>query len=76
MLVDAGHEVTLFTRGKTPIAERIPDDTDDSFARFSSQVPAGSVARNIHLMPICRDKIASGMHNACDLTVHFPVPGS
>ena len=27
MLVEAGHEVTLLTRGKKPIDARIPDDT-------------------------------------------------
>ncbi|CAG9464246.1 unnamed protein product [Pedinophyceae sp. YPF-701] len=38
MLVEAGHEVYLFTRGKTPIAERIPDDTDESFEKFKASV--------------------------------------
>ena len=37
-LVEAGHEVTLFTRGKTPVATQIPDDTDASFARFKAAV--------------------------------------
>lgn len=27
MLVDAGHDVTLLTRGKKPVTFRIPDDT-------------------------------------------------
>ena len=26
-LIDAGHEVTLLTRGKKPVTARIPDDT-------------------------------------------------
>jgi len=34
-LVEEGHEVTLYTRGKSQIAQQIPDDTDESFAKFS-----------------------------------------
>lgn len=37
-LIEAGHEVTLLTRGKKPIAFQIPDDTDASYAEFSSKV--------------------------------------
>lgn len=37
-LVEAGHEVTLFTRGKKPIAERIADDTDASYAHFERSI--------------------------------------
>jgi len=35
-LIEQGHEVTLFTRGKKEVASRIPDDTSDSFAKFKS----------------------------------------
>ncbi|PRW59559.1 chloroplast stem-loop-binding [Chlorella sorokiniana] len=38
MLVDAGHDVTLLTRGKKPVTFRIPDDTDESFERFASSI--------------------------------------
>eukprot|EP00898_Chlorokybus_atmophyticus_P000515 jgi/Chlat1/1464/Chrsp12S02069 len=38
MLVEEGHEVTLFTRGKQPIAQQIPDDTDASFEKYSRSI--------------------------------------
>ena len=38
MLVDQGHEVTLMTRGKSPIAVQIPDDTDEYFASYESAI--------------------------------------
>lgn len=31
-------QVTLFTRGKTPVVTRIPDDTDDFFYEYQSKV--------------------------------------
>lgn len=37
-LVEAGHEVTLFTRGKKKIAYEIPDDTPESYAKFSRSI--------------------------------------
>ncbi|GJP55526.1 hypothetical protein CLOM_g14474 [Closterium sp. NIES-68] len=37
-LVKAGHEVTLFTRGKAPIAQQIPGETDAEFAEYSAKV--------------------------------------
>ncbi|EFN53241.1 hypothetical protein CHLNCDRAFT_36589 [Chlorella variabilis] len=37
-LIEAGHEVTLLTRGKKPVTYRIPDDTDESFAKFEQSV--------------------------------------
>ena len=30
--------MTLFTRGKTPIATQIPDDTPESFANFKAAI--------------------------------------
>ena len=33
-LVEEGHDVTLFTRGKKPIAARIPDDSDAGFEKY------------------------------------------
>lgn len=38
MLIEAGHEVTLLTRGKKPIAFQIPDDADESFAEYSAAI--------------------------------------
>lgn len=38
MLVEAGHEVTLLTRGKKPVTFQIPDDTDESYAAYADAV--------------------------------------
>jgi len=38
ILVGQGHEVYLYTRGKKPIHFQIPDDTPDSYGRFSRAV--------------------------------------
>lgn len=39
MLVDGGHDVTLFTRGKSEITPRIPDDVDDAkYEQFKASV--------------------------------------
>ncbi len=38
MLVEQGHDVTLLTRGKSPVVSQIPDDTDESFAAYSSRI--------------------------------------
>ena len=37
-LVEAGHEVTLLTRGKKPVTFQIPDDSDESFEKYKSVV--------------------------------------
>lgn len=37
-LVEAGHEVTLLTRGKKPVTSQIPDDTDQGFEQYKSAV--------------------------------------
>ena len=37
-LIEAGHEVTLLTRGKSPVTSQIPDDTEASFAAYQSAV--------------------------------------
>ena len=37
-LVEAGHQVTLLTRGKSPVTQQIPDDTDASFAKYQAAV--------------------------------------
>ena len=38
-LVEAGHEVTLFTRGKADTCPQIPDDTEESYKNFSQCDP-------------------------------------
>lgn len=37
-LVEQGHDVTLFTRGKKSVTSEIPDDTPSSYARYKSRV--------------------------------------
>lgn len=37
-LIKQGHDVTLLTRGKSPITSQIPDDTDDSFKQYVDAV--------------------------------------
>lgn len=37
-LIREGHDVTLFTRGKTEVTFPIPDDTNESYRDFSSRV--------------------------------------
>ena len=38
MLVDEGHEVTLMTRGKSPVTQQIPDDTDEYYANYAKAI--------------------------------------
>ncbi|XP_013641013.2 chloroplast stem-loop binding protein of 41 kDa b, chloroplastic isoform X2 [Brassica napus] len=38
LLVKEGHQVTLFTRGKSPIAKQLPGESDQDFADFSSKI--------------------------------------
>ena len=44
-LVEAGHKVTLLTRGKKPVTFQIPDDTDDAYARYKGAVQHIAVDR-------------------------------
>jgi len=37
-LVEQGHEVTLYTRGKSKVASQIPDDTAESFAKYNRKI--------------------------------------
>ena len=37
-LIEAGHEVTLLTRGKKPVTFQIPDDTDAGYASYAAAV--------------------------------------
>ncbi|XP_020100046.1 chloroplast stem-loop binding protein of 41 kDa b, chloroplastic isoform X2 [Ananas comosus] len=38
LLVKEGHQVTLFTRGKTPITQQLPGESDQDYADFSSKI--------------------------------------
>ncbi|KAF2307334.1 hypothetical protein GH714_026417 [Hevea brasiliensis] len=38
LLVKEGHQVTLFTRGKAPITQQLPGESDQDFADFSSKI--------------------------------------
>ncbi|KAK4273378.1 hypothetical protein QN277_021794 [Acacia crassicarpa] len=38
LLIKEGHQVTLFTRGKAPIAQQLPGESDSDFADFSSKI--------------------------------------
>ncbi|KNA14214.1 hypothetical protein SOVF_109010 [Spinacia oleracea] len=38
LLVKEGHQVTLFTRGKAPIAQQLPGESEAEFADFSSKI--------------------------------------
>lgn len=37
LLVKEGHQVTLFTRGKAPITQPLPGESDQDYADFSSK---------------------------------------
>lgn len=47
-LIEAGHEVTLLTRGKKPVTFQIPDDTDQSFAKYAAAVKHIAADRSDH----------------------------
>lgn len=38
LLVKEGHQVTLFTRGKAPITQPLPGESDQDYADFSSKI--------------------------------------
>ncbi|KAG2620483.1 hypothetical protein PVAP13_3NG216100 [Panicum virgatum] len=38
LLVKEGHQVTLFTRGKAPITQQLPGESDAEYAEFSSKI--------------------------------------
>ncbi|CAL0308533.1 unnamed protein product [Lupinus luteus] len=38
LLVKEGHQVTLFTRGKAPISQQLPGESDSDYADFSSKI--------------------------------------
>ncbi|KAG9457734.1 hypothetical protein H6P81_002242 [Aristolochia fimbriata] len=38
LLVKEGHQVTLFTRGKAPVTQQLPGESDQDYAAFSSKI--------------------------------------
>ncbi|OIW17465.1 hypothetical protein TanjilG_22577 [Lupinus angustifolius] len=38
LLVKEGHQVTLFTRGKAPISQQLPGESDTDYADYSSKI--------------------------------------
>ncbi|XP_068662519.1 chloroplast stem-loop binding protein of 41 kDa b, chloroplastic [Aristolochia californica] len=38
LLVKEGHQVTLFTRGKTPVTQQLPGESDQDYTDFSSKI--------------------------------------
>ncbi|XP_077218746.1 chloroplast RNA binding protein [Tasmannia lanceolata] len=38
LLVKEGHQVTLFTRGKAPITQQLPGESDQDYSEFSSKI--------------------------------------
>jgi nucleoside-diphosphate-sugar epimerase len=48
MLVEAGHDVTILTRGKRPVTSQIPDDTDESYAAYAAAVKHIAADRSEH----------------------------
>jgi len=38
LLIEEGHDVTLFTRGKKEIAFQMPDDSPEGFQNFKSKI--------------------------------------
>ena len=72
-LVEAGHSVTLLTRGKKPVTFQIPDDTDDAFARYKGAVKHIAVDRQdtSALAEALSDKAFDG---APDLTAAMLLP--
>lgn len=44
-LIEQGHDVTLMTRGKSPVTFQIPDDTDAKFKEYEGAVKHIAVDR-------------------------------
>ncbi|MBA0803880.1 hypothetical protein Gohar_014044, partial [Gossypium harknessii] len=38
LLVKEGHQVTLFTRGKAPVTQQLPGESDSDYAEFKSKI--------------------------------------
>jgi hypothetical protein len=52
-LVEQGHDVTLYTRGKKPVDAMIPDDTRESHAQFRSRINHISGDRMVCVLMSC-----------------------
>lgn len=66
LLVEAGHDVTLLTRGKSPVTFQIPDDTDESFAAYAAAVK--HIACDRTDVPALKEKLAgSGFEIVMDM---------
>ena len=57
-LINQGHEVTLLTRGKTPITSQIPDDTDATFKSYTDAIKHIAVDRKDE--SAVKEKLSSG----------------
>lgn len=57
-LINQGHDVTLLTRGKSPITSQIPDDTDATFKQYTDAVNHIAVDRKD--ASSVKEKLASG----------------
>jgi hypothetical protein len=51
-LIEEGHDVTLYTRGKSTVCPKIPDDSDESYKNFSSCASYSTRDKNLAL-PMC-----------------------
>ena len=52
-LVEEGHEVTLYTRGKKAVSSLIPDDTPESYKTFSQSIQHISGDRMVGACMVC-----------------------
>ena len=69
-LINQGHEVTLLTRGKTPITSQIPDDTDATFKSYTDAIKHIAVDRKDEAA--VKEKLSSGgFEGATDLPALF-----
>lgn len=57
-LINQGHEVTLLTRGKSPITSQIPDDTDATFKSYTDAIKHIAVDRKDE--SAVKEKLSSG----------------
>ena len=57
-LINQGHEVTLLTRGKSPITSQIPDDTDATFKSYTDAIKHIAVDRKDEAA--VKEKVSSG----------------
>ena len=66
-LVEAGHDVTLFTRGKSDVTPQIPDDTDESYKNFKEcdAAPVPGVACDMCLPEPCNGACRLCAYIAC-----------